>query len=380
MQTRAGQKMKVGVGDIAYFCFVPAPLPPQKPPLQYDEEMIFLISEASRFIGRLDEVVDTLISPHFFVYMYAKSEATLSSQIEGTKATFSDLIKAEAGMSAEVPNDVKEIENYVKATRYGFERLNTLPLSLRLIREIHGILMEGVRGQFKDPGEFRRSQNWIGGHSIKTASYIPPSMDYLSGCLDQFERFLHQKDSLPPLVKTALLHSQFEMIHPFLDGNGRIGRLLIALYLAEKGILHQPVLYLSKFIKQHQQAYYEGLNKIHNQGDYESWIKFFLTGIIEMAQEAVQIARNIVMLREQDLKKINALGRISDNALAIYEGLFDKPTISIEEAATKLNISPATSGRLLEKLCKEEILCNLAQRKRNKVLVYKKYLEAFTSE
>ncbi len=380
MLHRAGKKMKVGTGEMTYFCFVPAPLPPKNPPIQYDEEMIFLIAEANRYIGRLDEVADSLISPHYFVYMYAKSEATLSSQIEGTKATFSDLIKAEAGVSEEVPSDVMEIENYVKATRYGFERLSTLPLSLRLIRELHGILMEGVRGQFMDPGEFRRSQNWIGGYSIKTASYIPPSMEHLPSCLDHFERFLHRKDFLSPLIKIALLHSQFEMIHPFLDGNGRIGRLLIALYLAERGVLHQPVLYLSKFIKKHQQAYYDGLIGISARGDYESWIKFFLTGVIETSQEAVVIARTILKMRERDLRKINALGRISDNARQIYEGLFDKPTITIEEASSRLNISLATSGRLLEKLCEEGILSNLTQRKRKKVMVYKKYLDAFSAD
>ncbi|MDP3058372.1 MAG: Fic family protein, partial [bacterium] len=269
MDTRAGKKIKVGNGNTQYACFIPAALPPQNPSIQYDDEMIYLISEANRYIGRLDEVTNTLISPSYFVYMYVRKEATLSSQIEGTRATFSDLIKAEAGMTEEVPNDVKEIENYVNATRYGFERLKTLPLSLRLIREIHRILMEGVRGDNKTPGEFRRSQNWIGGYSINTASYVPPSVDYLNGCLDSFEKFMHENDRISPLVKVALIHSQFEMIHPFLDGNGRVGRLLIAFYLATKDILHKPTLYISKFIKRNQRAYYDCLNNIHSKGDYE---------------------------------------------------------------------------------------------------------------
>ncbi len=380
MKNRAGRKIKAGSGNAEYNCFIPAPMPPQNPSIQYDDEMIYLISEANRYIGRLDEVTDTLISPRYFVYMYARKEAALSSQIEGTQATFSDLIKAEAGMADEVPNDVKEIENYVKATTYGFDRLETLPLSLRLIREIHGILMEGVIGENKTPGEFRRSQNWIGGYSVSTASYIPPSADYLNGCLDNFEKFMHEDDMMSPLVKTALIHSQFEMIHPFLDGNGRVGRLLIAFYLAANDILHKPTLYISKFIKRNQQAYYDCLYSIHSKGDYETWIKFFLTGVIETAQEAVDIARSITTLREEDLKKINAMGRTSENAMIIYEGLFDKPTISIEEAATKLNVSVATSVRLLERLFEEGILNNLDNRKRKKIFVYKRYIDIFNKE
>ena len=380
MEARAGRKIKQGSGAAGFYAFVPANLPPQNPVIQYDDEMIYLLSEANRYIGRLDEVTDNLISPSFFVYMYARKEAALSSQIEGIRATFSDLIKAEAGMADEVPNDVQEIENYIKATRYGFERLETLPLSLRLIREIHAILMAGVRGENKTPGEFRRSQNWIGGYSINSASYVPPSVDHLNGCLDNFEKFMHENDRMSPLVKAALIHSQFEMIHPFLDGNGRVGRLLIAFYLAANHILHKPTLYISKFIKRNQQAYYECLSNIHIKGDYESWIKFFVTGVIETAKEAVEIARDITILRENDLRKINALGRTSENAMRIYEGLFDKPTISIEEAINKLDISPATSGRLLERLCDEGILSNLDNRKRRKVFLYKAYIDIFNRE
>lgn len=380
MNTRAGKKIKHCSENAEFYCFVPANLPPQNPTIQYDDEMIYLISEANRFIGRLDEVTDNLISPSYFVYMYARKEATLSSQIEGTRATFSDLIKAEAGMTDEVPDDVKEIENYITATKHGFERLEIFPLSLRLIREIHAILMKGVRGENKTPGEFRISQNWIGGYSIKTASYIPPSVDYLNGCLDSFEKFMHANDRISPLVKAALIHSQFEIIHPFLDGNGRVGRLLIAFYLAANDILHKPTLYISKFIKRNQQAYYDCLYKIHAKGDYETWIKFFLTGVIETAKEAVEIARDITALREEDIKKINALGRTSGNSMTIYEGLFDKPTISIEEATSLLDISVATGGRLLDRLCDEGILSNLDNRKRKKVFVYTRYIDVFNKD
>lgn len=380
MENRAGKSIKIGSSSSEYECFVPAPLPPLNPGIQFDDEMIYLISEANRYLGRLDELTDTLLSSNYFVYLYARKEATLSSQIEGTQATFSDLIKAEAGMADEVPNDVQEIENYVKATGYGFDRLETLPLSLRLIREIHAILMEGVRGENKTPGEFRRSQNWIGGYSIKTATYIPPAVEYLNSCLDSFEKFMHENDRMSPLIKAALIHSQFEMIHPFLDGNGRVGRLLIAFYLAANDLLHKPTLYLSKFIKRNQQAYYECLFNIHAKGDYETWIKFFLTGVIETAREAVEIARSVSALREEDLKKINAMGRTSENALTIYEGLFDKPTISIEEATKKLGASPATSSRLLERLCEENILSNLDNRKRKKVFIYRRYIDLFNKD
>lgn len=380
MENRAGKSIKIGSSSSEYECFVPAPLPHLNPGIQFDDEMIYLISEANRYLGILDELTDTLLSPNYFVYLYARKEATLSSQIEGTQATFSDLIKAEAGMADEVPNDVKEIENYVKATGYGFDRLETLPLSLRLIREIHAILMEGVRGENKTPGEFRRSQNWIGGYSIKTATYIPPAVEYLNSCLDSFEKFMHENDRMSPLIKAALIHSQFEMIHPFLDGNGRVGRLLIAFYLAANDLLHKPTLYLSKFIKRNQQAYYECLFNIHAKGDYETWIKFFLTGVIETAREAVEIARSVSALREEDLKKINAMGRTSENALTIYEGLFDKPTISIEEATKKLGASPATSSRLLERLCEENILSNLDNRKRKKVFIYRRYIDLFNKD
>lgn len=380
MNNRAGKYIKIGSGISQYTCFMPEYLPPGNPPIKYDDEIIYLISEANRFIGRLDEVTDTLISPNYFVYMYARKEATLSSQIEGTQATFSDLIKAEAGMADEVPNDVREIENYIKAINYGFERIETLPLSLRLIREIHAVLMEGVRGENKTPGEFRKTQNWIGGYSISTATYIPPSIDYIGGLLDNFEKFMHEDDYMSTLVKTALLHSQFEMIHPFLDGNGRVGRLLIAFYLASKDILHKPTLYLSKYFKKNRQAYYDCLYNIHSKGNYETWIKFFLSGVIETSKEATDMARDIGALLETDLRKISTIGRVSENALIIYEGLFDKPTVSIEEVMNKLKISNATAGRLLEKMVDIGILASLDNRRRKKVFVYRNYMDIFIKE
>lgn len=378
---RAGKFIKIGQGQSEYSCFVPSPLPLQNEnDIKYDSEMIYLISEANRNIGRLDEVTDFLIAPNYFVYMYARKEATLSSQIEGTKATFSDLIKAEAGMEYEVPNDVKEIENYIKAIQYGFERIKTLPLSLRLIREIHSILMSGVRGEHKTPGEFRTSQNWIGGYSINSASYIPPGVEYLGTCLDNFEKFMHEEDKISPLIKAALLHSHFEMIHPFLDGNGRLGRLLITLYLSVNNILHRPTLYLSKYFKKHRSIYYDLLSNIHQKGQYEEFIKFFLTGITETSKEAVEIARNITELKNNDIKKISTFGRLSESALTIYEHLFSKPTIRIEDVSKILNVSASTAGRLLGKITSENILKNLDNKKKDKVFVYQKYIDIFNHE
>jgi Fic family protein len=377
MKNRAGSFIEIGNGISKYKCFIPKGLPPKEPSIQYDDELIYLISEANRYIGRLDEVTDTLISPKYFVYMYARKEATLSSQIEGTQATFSDLIKAEAGISDEIPDDVKEIENYVKAVNYGFERLETLPLSLRFIREIHEILMQGVRGENKTPGEFRKSQNWIGGYSISTASYVPPSVEYMEQLLDNLEQFIHEENYIATLVKTALIHSQFEMIHPFLDGNGRVGRLLMAFYLANEDMLHKPTLYLSKYFKRNRQTYYECLYDIHAKGDYETWIKFFMQGIIDTSKEAINMAREISSLKENDIRKVSTLGRSSENALVIYEGLFDKPTTTIDDIMSKLETSNATAGRLAEKLIDIGILVNINNKSRNKVFVYKAYVDIF---
>jgi len=373
---RAGEFRRESLGEASYDCFVPNNLPPASP-VKYDDELIYLVAEANRFIGRLDEITDILISPNFFVYMYARKEATLSSQIEGTQATFSDLIKKEAGITDDVPDDVKEIENYIKALDYGFKRLETLPLSLRLLREIHKILIVGVRGENKMPGEFRKSQNWIGGYSINTATYIPPSPQYLNDLLNNFEKYLHSDEKIHPLVKIALIHSQFEMIHPFLDGNGRIGRLIITFFLAYKNILHKPTLYLSNYFKKYRKQYYEYLFNVHAKGDYESWIKFFLNGVIEISRQAVETARKITKLRETDLKKIQGLGRSADNALELFNALFNRPAVSVEDTGEIVKLKYPNAKILIDKFIKLEILELFVEKKRNKVFVYKKYLKLF---
>jgi len=241
-----------------------------------DDEMLNLLSSADRFLGRLDGIYELLPDVDFFIFMYIRKEATSSSQVEGTQATFYDVLKMEAKiLDPTIPSDVKEIINYIEAMNYGIERLKELPLSLRLIREIHSILLKGVRGQERFPGEFRKTQNWIGGRTPKTAVYVPPPPDKLMPLLDNFEKFLHADVNIPILIKTPLIHSQFELIHPFLDGNGRTGRLLITFYLYERGILRKPLLYLSDYFRRYRSLYYDRLDAISKKDDIEGWVKFF---------------------------------------------------------------------------------------------------------
>ncbi len=375
MSNRAGNHVLCGTGVTAYKCFVPKTMPPVGG-ISFDEDMIYLLSEAGRQLGRLDEITDSLISPNYFVYMYARKEAAWSSQIEGTRATFADLIRKEAGFE-DGPDDVQEIENCIRAIRYGFERLQELPLSLRLIREIHAILMQDVRGQHKDPGEFRRSQNWIGGASIEAAYYVPPSVEHMRPLLDDLEKFIYAEDRLHPVVKAALIHAQFEMIHPFLDGNGRTGRLLITFYFAHEGMLHKPTLYLSGFFLKNRSAYYARLADIQERGDYESWIRFFLQGMVDSCSEAVQLARRVQALKEADSTTLRAMSRSAQQALTLHEALFDKPTITIDEAATLLGVAYTTAGRVIDRMVELGILALLGERKRGRVFIYEKYARIF---
>jgi Fic family protein len=297
---RAGRYIKQPTG---YSAFIPAPLPPE-PPLHFDDEMLALISRADRALGRLDGSIHTLPDADLFVFMYVRKEAVLSSQIEGTQSSLNDLLEAEANiMSAHRPRDVDEVLNYVNAMNYGIKRLTELPFSIRLIKEIHARLLEGVRGAEREPGEVRRSQNWIGpsGCTLTEATFVPPPPFELAQALSDLEKFVHAEDAMPALVKIGLIHAQFETIHPFLDGNGRIGRLLISFLLFQSKILLKPVLYLSHYFKQHRQRYYDLLQNIRANGDWEIWLKFFLTAVSEVSLEATETARQIVTLREHPL-------------------------------------------------------------------------------
>jgi Fic family protein len=293
-----------------YSAFIPTPLPPN-PPIEMDMAMIRLLSEADQAVGRLDGFAELLPNPDLFVAMYVRREAVLSSQIEGTQSTLDDVLNFELDQeNREVPLDVDEIVNYVRAMNYGLSRLVDLPLSLRLIREIHGELLSGVRGQERDPGEFRRSQNWIGPQNapLSAASFIPPPPGELEKALGDFEIFVHDDDLLPPLVLCGFAHAQFETIHPFLDGNGRVGRLLITFLLVYRGILHRPLLYLSYFFKLHRVEYYDRLTAVRIDGDWEGWLRFFLRGIQETATEATETARRIVRMAQEHRQLVQNAG------------------------------------------------------------------------
>ena len=301
-----------------YRAFIPAPLPPD-PPIAVDDELQTLLSAADRALGRLDGSVQTLPDSDLFVLMYVRKEAVLSSQIEGTQSSLNDLLRAEARIyDPDRPADVQEVSNYVAALNYGLERLDDLPISVRLIREIHERLLRGVRGAHLQPGELRKSQNWIGpaGATLSEATFVPPPPHEVPQALSDLEHFMHAKDSMPALIRIGLTHAQFETIHPFLDGNGRVGRLLITFLLCEQGTLLSPVLYLSHYFKANRAEYYEHLQNIRKDGGWEAWLKFFLRGVADVSREATDTARAIVSLRERDRDKIiNELGSVAGQAL-----------------------------------------------------------------
>jgi len=374
---RVGRHIQQLQEDLSYQAFMPNFLPP-KPPIKIDKITLDLLSKDDRFLGRLDMITEVLPDPDFFIFMYIRKEAISSSQVEGTQATFADVLKVEANIKdPAIPDDVQEILNYIEAMNYGIKRLESLPLSLRLIREIHQILLRGVRGKYKNPGEFRESQNWVGGRTINTASYVPPPVSELSPLLDNLEKFFYDKSPMPILIKTALIHSQFELIHPFLDGNGRVGRLLITFYLCQQEILQKPLLYLSDYFKRYRTEYYDRLGAIHKKDNFEDWIKFFLDGVIEISKEAVNLSRKIVNLREQDVKKVSNLGKSTKSALSLLESLYKSPIITVKSVEKATGLSPSNANALVEKFVNLEILEKVGERKRNRRFVYKKYLALF---
>jgi Fic family protein len=331
-----------------YAAFIPAPLPPK---IEYGQDLVLALSRADAALSELSGLGRHLPNPHLLIAPYLRREAVLSSRIEGTKASLSDLLlnEAEAGMPRTANDDVREVQNYVAALEHGLKRLDKLPLSLRLVREIHERLMKGVRGDRATPGEFRRSQNWIGpsGSTPETAPYVPPPPDQMNDALSDWERFLHERDRLPDLVQCAIMHEQFEAIHPFLDGNGRVGRLLITLFLVERGRLSQPLLYLSAYIEAHRQDYYDLLQRVRTHGDWVSWIQFFAAGVTEIATEAVKQASQLMDLRE----KFRVRLRDKAKALILLDELFMNPYMFVSKAERVLKVSNPTARqavRLLE--------------------------------
>lgn len=374
---RAGQYVTQPTG---YRAFIPAPLPPD-PPLNLSGELHTLLSAADRALGRLDGSVLTLPNPDLFVLMYVRKEAVLSSQIEGTQSSLQDLLAAEAQLfESQLPRDVDEVINYVRAMKRGLDLLAELPVSVRLIREIHAELMQGVRSGKLRPGELRQSQNWIGpsGSTLATATFVPPPHQVVPDVLGELEKFLHANDELPPLIKIALTHVQFETIHPFLDGNGRIGRLLITFLLTERGVLHKPVLYLSHYFKQHRQAYYDHLQAVRLRGAWEEWLEFFLRGVVEVSAEAAATARRIQLLREQHRSSITEnLGRAAANGHKVLESLFDRPIVAVNDVRALTGTTYAAANALVSRLVEVGVLSEITGYARNRRFRYAPYIDLF---
>lgn len=375
---RAGNYMPQ-VGD--YKAFEPNPLPPV-PQLEIDIEMQDLLSKADRALGRLDGSIQTLPNPDLFVFMYVRKEAVLSSQIEGTQSSLNDLLELEAEiLDPERPNDVDEVLSYVRAMNKGLELLDELPLSVRLFKQIHNELMKGVRGGNKNPGELRTIQNWIGaeGCSVSEATFVPPPPGKVQDVLGELETFLNDGGQrLPILIMIGLAHAQFETIHPFLDGNGRIGRLLISFLLYQREVLQKPVLYISHYFKKNRQEYYERLQAVRDNGDWEQWIKFFLRGIWFASQEATDTARDIVTLRETHRKLItDEFGRVAGNGIKVLEHLYQRPIINAKTIKAITEVSYPAANSLLAKFTEHGILIEATNRHRNRIFRYEDYIGLF---
>ena len=352
--------------------FVPNPLPPE-PPLVLDDDLLDLLARANLALGRLDGLTAVLPDPGVFLYTYIRKEAVLSSQIEGTQSSLSDLLLFENEAAPGVPlNDVQEVSNYVAAMQHGLKRVRGgFPVSLRLLKEIHALLLTKGRGSEKEPGEFRRSQNWIGGTRPGNAAFVPPPADYVAECWGALEKFLHDdKVRLPVLVKAALAHVQFETIHPFLDGNGRVGRLLITFLLCTEGALHEPTLYLSLYLKQNRARYYELLQAVRKEGDWEEWLRFFLAGVEQTATQAASTARRLMALASKDTQRIQEIGRAAGTALRVHQLLQAQPIVSIPVAAERLKLSFPAVNTGLGHLVKLGIVRELTGKIRGRLFAY----------
>lgn len=365
------------IGGEPVHAFVPKPLPPD-PPIEIAGSLRDKFDQAHLALGRLDSVTTLLPDTHVFLYTYIRKEAVLSSQIEGTQSSLSDLLIYEADEAPGVPlNDVIEVSNYVAALEHGLERIKGgFPLSNRLIREIHEILLSRGRGAEKQPGEFRRSQNWIGGTRPGNAAFVPPPADMVAECMGQLELFLHdQPERTAPLLKAALSHVQFETIHPFLDGNGRVGRLLITLLVCVEGVLRDPLLYLSLYFKKNREHYYSMLDDVRRNGSWEEWLDFFVTGVTESASSAVATAQRLVAVSDDDRKRIQELGaRAAGTPLQIHHAMQERPVSTAKGLAAITGISPPAVHKALEVLREVGIVSEITGRRRNRVFAYRDYL------
>jgi len=361
-----------------YTAFIPSPFPP-KEEIALSLETVRLLEKANLLVGKLDGITQTLPNLDFFIFMYVRKEAALSSEIEGTKATMVDSIKAELEMTKALPKDVNDILHYIQAMNHGLKRLNELPLSLRLIKEVHHVLMTKARGEvFAYPGEFRKTQNWIRGTRPDNARFIPPPLDEMKQALSDLELYLHKEDMLPMLVKTALIHAQFETIHPFVDGNGRTGRLLITFFLCQQKILDKPVLYLSEFFKKHRELYFDLLENYHNKGEIYPWINFFLEGIAIVSQDAIITSRKINALRDRDIKRINAYGGSPKSALLVMDKLYELPIVNVRKVQEWTGFTRAGANDLVKKMIKIGILGQKGKEvEYDRIFEYREYLNIF---
>ena len=368
---KAGRFVSNLAGEAEYKSFLPTPLPPE---LEMDEEMVFLLVNANKQLYALERISTYIPSIKLFTSMYVRKEALMSSQMEGTQATLEDVLDPLIDKNAN--QDVSDVVNYIKATEFALERLKSLPLCNRLIREAHEVLMENVRGQDKSPGEFKRSQNWIGpkGSSLKNARYIPPNPTDTIECMSDFEKYINSDDTLDVLIQAALIHYQFETIHPFLDGNGRVGRLLITLFLMEKKILSSPALYISYFLKSNRIEYYDRMTEVRNKGNYEQWVKFFLRAVAESAEDAIITVNELHKLHEENYAKLETLGRAKTNAIKLFGYIEQNPIIETQKTADALGLSYNTVASAIKNLVTLGILGKSKGETRNKTFAYVAYL------
>lgn len=381
MANRSGHWKKNLSGEASYLSFVPTVLPPN-PTISLDRENLNLLIEANKRLALLDGLASRIPNVNLFISMYVRKEALMSSQIEGTQATLEDILDPMIDENAN--KNVAYVVNYIKATEFAVHRLQELPLCNRLICETHAILMEGVRGQEKTPGEFRRSQNWIGGHgsTLKTARYVPPAPEDMLEAMYGLEAFLNHGDvfdGLDNLIQSALIHYQFETIHPFLDGNGRIGRLLVTLFLMEKRVLSAPVLYISYSLKRNRFEYYDRMTSVRENGDYEQWVRFFLNAILETANDAIGTIDKLVVLHEKNESLIQKVGRSAKTVMSVFRYLEENPIIEIQKTATALGMSFNTVSGAVTRLCETKILNKTNKAQRNRTFAYSEYLEILKS-
>lgn len=373
MNNRAGHLKTNLSGEMAYQSFVPAPLPPELP-IEISGGMLNCLLKVNARLADLESIASRIPNVSLFISMYVRKEALMSSQIEGTQATLEDVL--DPNIESNTNRNVADVVNYIKATEFAINRLKELPLCNRLIKETHAVLMDGVRGQEKNPGEFRRSQNWIGGQgsTLKNARYIPPSPEDMNEAMSDLEKYINADDDLNVLIRAALIHYQFETIHPFLDGNGRVGRLLITLFLMERKVLSVPALYISYFLKKNRTEYYDRMTEVRAKGNYEQWVHFFLFALQESAEDAIKTIDELIALHDKNTAVISGMGRAAKNVQLVFSYLEANPIIDIRKTSEALGIAFNTVSSAVKRLCDANILVPTTNTERNRTFAYEAYL------